>query len=243
MTVVADIGIDLGDYAGFFPGLVISVVVALILSGGVARRLGTPRVVAFLLLASLGAVLSATITPSREALLLHPAIATGGCDLSRVGPARLAEYVSVGTATLNVALFIPLGVAIGLLPHSRLKLGLVLGRWCCRSRSRRSSSSRRRWVERVRARTSSTTCSGWSWASVPGWPPGGSGGERSPRPAWRPSHRVASAPDGRELVPLRNTNSYGPPRGDHRHYSGAIWPVTVVCPRKLIGRAHIAASR
>ena len=125
--MVADIGIDLGDYAGFFPGLVISVVVALILSGGVARRLGTPRVVAFLLLASLGAVLSATITPSREALLLHPAIATGGCDLSRVGPARLAEYVSVGTATLNVALFIPLGVAIGLLPHSRLKLGLVLG--------------------------------------------------------------------------------------------------------------------
>jgi hypothetical protein len=127
LIAVRAIGVDLGDYAGFIPGVAISIIVALILSGSVARRLGTRRAVAWLLLASLGAVLSATVTPSREALLLHPATGMVGCDLSRVGPARWAEYLTLGTTSLNVVLFVPLGVAIGLLPHSQLKAALVLG--------------------------------------------------------------------------------------------------------------------
>ena len=58
-----------GDYVGFVPGLVISVVLALVLCGGVARRLRVSRVVAALLIVSFGVVLSATVTPSREAIV------------------------------------------------------------------------------------------------------------------------------------------------------------------------------
>ncbi len=126
MTSSAASTVDFGDYAGFVPGLAISLVVALILSASVARRLGTSRVEAWLLLVSLGAVMSATVTPSREALLLHPAAGTWGCDLSRLGPAPWADYLRLGTTSLNVVLFVPLGLAIGLLPPSRVKAALVL---------------------------------------------------------------------------------------------------------------------
>lgn len=107
----------LGDYAGFVPGLVISIILALVLCGGVARRLRVSRVVAALLIVSLGIVLSATVTPSREALLGMPQ-GSMGCDLSRVGLAPWREYVHLNDTSLNVFLFIPLGAFIGMLPRS-----------------------------------------------------------------------------------------------------------------------------
>jgi hypothetical protein len=106
-----------GDYAGFIPGLVISVILALLLCGGVARRLRVSRVVAVLLIVSFGIVLSATVTPSREALEGEAHLAAG-CDLSRWGPATWREYLHVGDTSLNVLLFIPLGALIGMLPRS-----------------------------------------------------------------------------------------------------------------------------
>jgi glycopeptide antibiotics resistance protein len=117
LTVGAHIGSTFGDYAGFVPGLAISIILALLLGGSVARRLGTTRMVATLLILSLGVVLSATVTPSRDALMGMPKI-PAGCDLSRVGLAPWREYVHVDDTSLNVLLFIPLGAFIGVLPRS-----------------------------------------------------------------------------------------------------------------------------
>ncbi len=119
-------GSDFADYAGFVPGLAISILVALILGGSIARRVGASRLVATLLILGLGAVLSATVTPSREALMGMPQISTG-CDLSRIGPDQWSAYAQLDDTSLNVLLFIPLGMAIGLLPRTRPKAGLILG--------------------------------------------------------------------------------------------------------------------
>jgi hypothetical protein len=115
----------LGDYAGFVPGLVISVILALVLCGRVARRLRVSRVVAALLIVSLGVVLSATVTPSREALMGTPPL-SAGCDLSRLGPATWREYVHVDDTSLNVLLFIPLGTLIGVLPRSSYRVPILI---------------------------------------------------------------------------------------------------------------------
>ena len=114
-----------GDYAGFVPGLVISVVLALLLCGGVARRLRVSRVVAVLLIVSLGVVLSATVTPSREAIMGTPP-RSAGCDLSRLGPAAWREYLHVDDTSLNVLLFIPLGTLIGMLPRSPYRVPILI---------------------------------------------------------------------------------------------------------------------
>ena len=93
------------------PAIAIALVLALALSGWAARRLGTGRVVAWLLLANVGIILAVTLAP--RSLALEPG--SGGnpsCDLSRLGPASIATYLSFRDPTLNVLLFIPLGVLI-----------------------------------------------------------------------------------------------------------------------------------
>ena len=115
-----------GDYAGLIPGLMISVILALVLCGGVAHRLRVGRVVAALLVVSLGVVLSATVTPSREAIMGMPHL-SAGCDLSRLWPAPWREYVHVEDTSLNVLLFIPLGALIGMLPRSPYRWPIVIG--------------------------------------------------------------------------------------------------------------------
>ena len=51
------------EYPGFLPGLVISIVIALALSGRVARWLGIARPIAWGLLFGLGIIVAATLTP------------------------------------------------------------------------------------------------------------------------------------------------------------------------------------
>lgn len=97
--------------------LVVASIVALVLSRAVAERLGTPRAVAALLLFGLGLVLSATLTPT--GLTLHDPSAGLSCDTSRVGLAPLDELLRVSFTSLNVLLFVPLGLAVGLLPRTR----------------------------------------------------------------------------------------------------------------------------
>ena len=92
--------------------VIVAFVLALVLCGWVARRLGTSRVVAWLLLTTIFVILAATLMPSRMA----PEPGVSGrltCDLSRIGPASLATYLGFDDPTLNVLLFIPLGVLIG----------------------------------------------------------------------------------------------------------------------------------
>jgi hypothetical protein len=96
--------------------LVIAIVVALVLSPAAAGRLRTRRSVAALLLFGFGLVLAATLVPTAAAL--EGAASDGVCDVSRVGLAPLEDLTSVTFTSLNVLLFVPLGLAVGLLPRT-----------------------------------------------------------------------------------------------------------------------------
>jgi len=108
----------------FLPGVAISAAFALAAGGRVGRALGARRAVAMALIVSLGIVLSATLTPLRGVLDVA-GVGTGSCDLSRIGPAPLRELLELNDTSLNVLLFVPLGVSIALIPRSRRKLGVV----------------------------------------------------------------------------------------------------------------------
>lgn len=114
----------LREYPGFLPGVIVSLIVSLAAAGIAGRSLGVRRSVGWLLVFGFGIIVAATLTPGRETADIG--IATAGyCDLSRWRPAPLA-WLSVNNTSLNVYLFIPLGVAIGLLPRTRRKLALVV---------------------------------------------------------------------------------------------------------------------
>ena len=109
----------------FMPALLVTILVGAGLTPMVARRLGAPRWLSFVLIMSVGLIVAATLTPLQTALdgvLLHP----GTCDLRHVG---LSDLIYGGLrwndARLNVLLFVPLGVAIGLLSPSRRRLTLL----------------------------------------------------------------------------------------------------------------------
>lgn len=98
--------------------LITTVVAAAALAPRVARRLGSTRAVAALLIFGFGFVLTWTILPDADAL---EGIATdgGSCDTSRIGLIPWRELTTLNDHSLNVALFVPLGIAVGLLPWSR----------------------------------------------------------------------------------------------------------------------------
>lgn len=106
------------------PGLVVWIVLAFALGGAVGRSLRAGPLLGWALILSLGIVVSATLTPS------HEAIGSGVtnsryCDYSRIGLAPIDEILEFGDTGLNVLMFIPLGVAIGLLPRSGRKAVVV----------------------------------------------------------------------------------------------------------------------
>jgi VanZ family protein len=110
----------------FLPGAVIAFALGLAACGPLGRVLGVGRVVAWLGIVSFGLIVVTTLTPQREALDLG-AIGSGTCDFSRVTLAPLAFYAADNDAAENVFLFVPLGVAIALVPRSRRKAALVVG--------------------------------------------------------------------------------------------------------------------
>jgi hypothetical protein len=115
----------LADFAWFWPGVGLSIVAGIVLSPLVARTLRVRWAIAMLLMLSLGLIVSATLTPSREALRFG-ALGTGTCDLRRIGIASIDDLIS-GDPTFNVLLYVPLGLAIGLIPSSRRKVALIVG--------------------------------------------------------------------------------------------------------------------
>ena len=66
------------------PGMLISAIAALTFARAVAQVLGASRVVAGLLVFSVGLIAAATLTPDGAALF-EGRISTGGCDTSRIG--------------------------------------------------------------------------------------------------------------------------------------------------------------
>ena len=107
------------------PGVAISAGIGLAASRWLGRVLGVRRSLAGALIVSLGMVLSATLTPLRGAFQFG-AVGTGSCDFSRMGLAPLSELLRFNDASLNVLLFIPLGLSIALMPRSRLKVVVIV---------------------------------------------------------------------------------------------------------------------
>jgi hypothetical protein len=104
--------------------LSVSVAVAIILSRPAASWLHTRPYIAGLLLLGFAFVFSATLVPTGAALEGLPS--DGVCDTSRIGLASFDELTSVNMSSLNVLLFVPLGLAVGLLPWSRAAAVAVL---------------------------------------------------------------------------------------------------------------------
>ena len=104
----------------FLPGLILSIALGLAINGRVARGFAMSRTNATAAIVSLGVIVSATLMPLRAAIE-SGATGSGSCDLSRVGLASLNDLMaaSVNDSLLNVLLFVPLGLAIGLTPRSR----------------------------------------------------------------------------------------------------------------------------
>jgi hypothetical protein len=109
----------------FWPGAILGLALALASNRRVARALGTTRVIGAGLVVAVGIVLAATLTPGREALE-SGAVGGGFCDLSRIGPAPVSVLLELNEQSLNVLLFIPLGLVVACLPGSRWKVGLFL---------------------------------------------------------------------------------------------------------------------
>jgi glycopeptide antibiotics resistance protein len=114
----------LRDFAWFWPGVGLTIVAGVVLSPFVARTLRVRWAVSMLFILSLGLIVSATLTPSREALRFG-ALGTGTCDLSRIGIASMAD-LALGDPAFNILLYVPLGLAIGLFPASRFKAALIV---------------------------------------------------------------------------------------------------------------------
>ena len=110
----------------FLPGAALWAVIASLLAGPVARWLGTRKVAAWFLLTSLGAVFAATLTPLAVTLAGMPPIRQS-CDFTRITLASPALLLSVNDVSLNVLLFVPLGIAAGLVAGSRRGAVAVLG--------------------------------------------------------------------------------------------------------------------
>jgi glycopeptide antibiotics resistance protein len=109
----------------FLPGTALAAVVGLAAGRRLARALHTGYWVAVFLVIGLGMVIAATLTPLRGTF--NPNAIGGTCDLSRIGLAPLHDLLRFGDTSLNVALFIPLGAALGLVTRSRRKAILVIG--------------------------------------------------------------------------------------------------------------------
>ncbi len=106
------------------PGIALSFLVGIVAAGPTARLLGTRRTIAWLLLAGTGIVVATTLTPWSSPFAPGPAVPSR-CDLSRIGPPTWDELRSIYDAGGNILMFIPLGIATGLLPRTRRTAAVV----------------------------------------------------------------------------------------------------------------------
>jgi VanZ like family len=107
----------------FLPGLGVSILLGVALALPLARLLRTSRPLAWAVFVAFGIIVSATLTPLRGTFNFS---AVGGtCDFARVGLAPIGALLHVDDTSLNVLLFMPFGIVIGLVERIRPRLGLV----------------------------------------------------------------------------------------------------------------------
>lgn len=109
-----------GDVPWFLPGLTLTVIIGFLARRKVAEVLGVSPAHAWAAVVSIGLILSATLTPFHLAAGVDGS-RIAGCDFSRVGFASLHEILKFDDPTLNILLFIPLGVVIAFVPGARRK--------------------------------------------------------------------------------------------------------------------------
>lgn len=109
----------------FWPALIVAVVAALALARPVARWLDTRPFLAWLLVMSVGLIVAATLTPIHGPSGIDVTQARP-CDFDRRWFAPLAEMTSITDVSLNIALFVPLGLAVAWLPRSRKAVAIVV---------------------------------------------------------------------------------------------------------------------
>jgi glycopeptide antibiotics resistance protein len=103
----------------FWPVTAAMVGLAILFSRHVARSFGTTRLHAFALLVSVAAIVALTLTPAGG---------FGGhaCRIPSSWPISLDDFMHPTDRGLNVVLFIPLGIALGLMPRSAAKAEAVI---------------------------------------------------------------------------------------------------------------------
>ncbi|MCP9958736.1 VanZ family protein [Streptomyces sudanensis] len=100
------------------PGIAASLLLALLLCKKLGRYVGLWNVAAFLYIVSLGMVASITITPSLSEFT------SSFCSLEFPSPVSPGELAGTNQRSLNVLLFVPLGLASAL---TRRRRGLLVG--------------------------------------------------------------------------------------------------------------------
>jgi glycopeptide antibiotics resistance protein len=107
------------------PGTLAFAIIGVMLATPLSRVLRTHRIVAWLLVVGAAIVIFATLAPL-YGVFEPSATGPGRCDMSNLSMIPLADLATRSDRTLNVILFIPVGIAIGLLPRSHWKALLVL---------------------------------------------------------------------------------------------------------------------
>ncbi|WP_371500085.1 VanZ family protein [Kitasatospora sp. NBC_00374] len=99
----------------FWPGVLCSLLLAALLSRPVGRLLRAHRAAGFLSVLALGGIITLTLLPdTRLPLWENARYAVQQCSFDRVGPHPLAELFTATQSSLNVALFVPLGLTAAL---------------------------------------------------------------------------------------------------------------------------------
>ena len=107
------------------PASLVAFLASVLASSGLGRRLSVRRTTALFLLFGLGFILASTLSPlDREGVT-----PTGirACDLSRTWPASFADLLYGEDVVVNVLLFVPLGLSIGIAPSSLGKAAAAFG--------------------------------------------------------------------------------------------------------------------
>ena len=99
----------------FWPAMILALALAALAAVPVARLLQAPVWVALLLLGSLGVIVAITLTPATPAYF--DAGTPIGCLHDGFVPPALDDLLQLNQTSLNVFLFVPLGLACALLPR------------------------------------------------------------------------------------------------------------------------------
>ena len=94
-------------------------IVAVFGAGAIGPMVRAGRFTGAVLILAGGVVLAATLTPQAGAF--HGEVGTGTCDLARFRLADPDVNLQLGEALGNILLFVPLGVALALLPSSSVR--------------------------------------------------------------------------------------------------------------------------